>query len=145
MPSSILREILSGMSFAISLFIIISFVVYLYRVQVLYPNFLAWLKESQTALAILIFMTGNGIIHGTMWYTQHLYNHEHDLIQFESAVTTSIIIGMALTLVGGLMKVKEFSPQFLRPWSWVSALIISIMFGVWIYYSYVSRWGFVVP
>ena len=132
----IVREIMNGTWFLLSVMMVVTFAVYLLDRKMRGGD---WYQRpgSQAAIALSIFLSGSAIRAGWIWWLLHCHNNRLDCTAYQKSWGI-LIIGTILVVVGGLCCVRVFSPVSWRPWSWIVAGIISVAAPVFVYVEFSS-------
>lgn len=140
MPSSLFREMATGMVAVVSGMMFLVFLIHSLRTYHLYKHE-NWWPQVEPPASITLFMLGALIYNGSYWLARHLYNQDQNADHLVSTFMVLIVTGTILKILGGLGMIKQFSLSNWKHYVWVFTLVSCLCMGAFCYWSYIMKWG----
>lgn len=137
MEDEVVREIMNGMWFILSVEVWLCLIYYIshriMRARVIGQEYIIedstyWYHDSATqlAIALMVYMTGSGIRAGWVWGLLECQNEiGRKGCEFIATSVWVLFVASAFAIVGGLCTIRVLVP-FLRPWGWLAAGVLAV-------------------
>lgn len=129
---SIMREIMNGCWFILSLALTVTFA---FRVYVrITENPASWRNNEGVgaAIALFVFFLGSSARSLWIWLLLNCQNDEKDCAWIQSSYEF-LVVATALAIIGATCCVRVFSPPRWRPWGWISVAVVALVIPMIVY------------
>lgn len=86
--------------------------------------------DTKPAVSVFVFVLGDGIIRGVIWYAQFVREPWTGNGPRLNAMLVVLLVGVATAAIGGLCVVRSFSPVKYKWLTWSLTAIAMIVFSV---------------
>lgn len=123
-------EIINGTLFIICIGIATFFGCYIVKQIQRFGFGLSGYLMSEGAIAMFVFVIGDAIVRGSIWYMRHAMNISESSAELQANGTAVAMVGVLIASLGGLCIIRIFAPQKFGPWPWIVTAALALSFGL---------------